>query len=673
MNAKQGIKRINWFLAVIAALSLIKIWMVQGLVIYPIPAAACDDALMADWALNIAGGKWTGPFNNYIFMKEVGFAIYLAVLHRLHLSYITGTTLLYIAGCMILLYGISHVVQKKWLLCVIYTVTLFHPIMTAVETGQRVYRNGFAVTLLLWLFGSLLNLYFEIREESFRRNCIWAVLAAGSLGFLWETKSDTIWILPFTLVILAVAAGILIKNRKEARPFPKLILLCMPFLGILFFSKTIDLLNTIAYGDTGIPYYGPAMGILTGVESENPIENVSLPRETLQRLYELSPTLASAKDEIEDAMDRYDEADTHPKDGNVEDGWIGWALLRGFDGAGCYKDCRTANKFFENVYEELHEAAEQGELKLAKRSFADAYHIADGKERKELLSAIGQCFQYVAGHQYLFSDICSLEGDDIAGSQRFELLTRNHAYYGMFDTDYYCVGWAAFPQYDLKELKVYIENAEGHQFVQLDFEESPDVKEKYPQAEGAEKCRYVAEWDGGGKENTDFFLVAYEKEQQVVKARITQTGLADVSEEECVGSIDGFFQQGGQQMIRQEAQKAADRCNIVYNIYHFFCPILALAGAAAYAVFTVLSVLEWRKRQYDTVNLWLIITGIGLSLLILFLGVAVTHLEKCPAISYMYLSAAYPMLNLAAMLSLAGCAAVVMRLVQKKETGMAFQ
>lgn len=126
-------------------------------------------------------------------------------------------------------------------------------------------------------------------------------------------------------------------------------------------------------------------------------------------------------------------------------------------------------------------------------------------------------------------------------------------------------------------------------------------------------------------------------------------------------------------MIRQEAQKAADRCNIVYNIYHFFCPILALAGAAAYAVFTVLSVLEWKKRQYDAVNLWLIITGIGLSLLILFLGVAVTHLEKCPAISYMYLSAAYPMLNLAAMLSLAGCAAVVMRLVQKKETGMAFQ
>ncbi len=659
MNARQGIKRINWFLAVIAVLSLIKICMVQGLVIYPIPAAACDDALMTDWALNIAGGKWTGPFNNYIFMKEVGFAIYLAVIHRPHLSYITGTSLLYIAGCMILLYGISHVVQKKWLLCVIYAVTLFHPIMTAVETGQRVYRNSFAVVLLLWLFGSLLNLYFEIREKSFGRNCIWALFAAVSLGCLWETKSDTIWILPFTVVIMAVAAGILVKNRKETRVFPKLILLCMPFLGILFFSKTIDLLNTITYGDTGIPYYGPAMGILTGIESENPIENVSLPRETLHRLYELSPTLASAKEEIEDAMNRYDKADTHPKDGNVEDGWIGWALLRGFDGAGCYKDCKTANEFYKKVYEELNEAVEQGKLRLVEQSFADSYHVADGKERKELLSAIGQCWQYVASHQYLFSNICSLMGDNIAGSQRFEILTRNNAYYGMFDTDYYCVGWVAFPQYDLNQLEVYIEDAEGNQFTQLKFKESRDVKEKYPNAEGAEKCRYIAEWNGNGKKVSDFFLAAYDKEQQVVKARITQTGLADVSEEECVGSVDGFFLQGDQQAIRREAKKASDRCNLVYNIYHFFGNILAWAGIAAYLVFTVLAVLEWKNRQYDSVNLWLIITGIGLSLLILFAGVAVTHLEKCPAISYMYLSAAYPLFNLAGMLSLTGCAASV--------------
>jgi len=50
-----------------------------------------------------------------------------------------------------------------------------------------------------------------------------------------------------------------------------------------------------------------------------------------------------------------------------------------------------------------------------------------------------------------------------------------------------------------------------------------------------------------------------------------------------------------------------------------------------------------------------VITGIGLSLLVLFAGVAVTHLESCPAISYMYLSAAYPLFNLAAMLSLEKC------------------
>ena len=142
MNAKKGWKRIGWFPAVILLLSLAKLWMIRGLVIYPLPGAACDDALMTNWALNIASGGWTGPFSNYTFMKEVGFAFYLAVIYLLRLPYIFTTNLIYLAGCLVLLYAVSHVAEKKWSLCIIYVVLLFHPVMTAVETGQRVYRNA---------------------------------------------------------------------------------------------------------------------------------------------------------------------------------------------------------------------------------------------------------------------------------------------------------------------------------------------------------------------------------------------------------------------------------------------------------------------------------------------------------------------------------------------------
>lgn len=655
MNVKKGWKRIGWFPVVILLLSLAKLWMIRGLVIYPLPGAACDDALMANWALSIASGNWTGPFSNYTFMKEVGFAFYLAVIYCLHLPYIFTTNLLYLFGCLILLYAVSHVVKKKWALCVIYAVILFHPVMTAVQTGQRVYRNAFGTALTLLIFGSLLNLYFEMEKGSFGRNFIWAVMAAGSLGFLWVTKSDTVWILPFALTVMAVTAGILIKKRKSMKMFPKLFLVFFPFLGIFLSSKSVELLNNIAYGSSEIAYYGPAMEILTGVEAEDSAENISLSRETFFRLCQCSPTLDTVKEAMEREMDKYDPYDTHPGDGNVEDGWIGWALLGAVDSAGYYKDCQTAGQFYQKVYEELNAAAKQGQIKLRDKSVLDACHISSSKERKELLGTIGEIWRFVASNRDMFSDTCALAEDDIAGSQTFERLTGNHAYYDMFDTDYYCMGWIIYPQYDLEELEVYVEDAEGNQYIRLDFEESEDVKESYPYVQGAEKCRFLAEWNGNGKDIPEFFIAAYQDGQKVVSARIAETGLADVQEEDCIGSVDGFFRKKGQQAVRREAQEAVRRCNGVFRVYQFFGNVLAWTGLIAYLAFTVTAFLEWKNKKYGTVNPWLVITGIGMSLLVLILGVAVTHLEKCPSINYMYLSAAYPLFNLAAVLSIIKC------------------
>lgn len=657
MGRKQGKvkKKINWFLAVIAVLSLLKLLMIQGLVIYPLVWAGCDDSLMKTWALNMIEEKWTGPFTCYIFTKEVGFSFYLAVIHRLHLPYITATCLLYIFASLVMLYAVSHIVKKKWVLCLIYAVTLFHPVMTAVQTGQRVYRNGFATALTLLLFGSLLTFYFEIAEKSFFRNCIWAVLTAGSLGFLWETKSDTIWVKPFTITVLLVAAFVLVKKRKELKLqlFPRMGLLILPFLGIQCCSMVVNYLNMQAYGSTGIAYYGPAMSILTGIETEESIKNVSLSRKTFQKLCTLSPTLATTQKKVEKLMTKYDKYDTYPGDGNVEDGWIGWALIRGFYRSGYYRDCQTASAFYQKVYEELSAAVEAGEIKLANKSFWDSYHLATADDRKELLATIGQVWNYVASHQKLFSDLCVIQEEDMMGSQSFELVTGNHAYYGKVSADYRCVGWIAYPHYNRTKLKVYIEDGKGNKIKKIKFTRSRDVKRLYHKIRGTEMCRFNEQWDYHG-EGT-FYVTAYQGRKRIARSRIQPEGFMENWGEACIGNIDGFYSKKDLQGNHASAERAVARCNFVFYLYRGMGSFLAWTGVGAYVVFTIFAVREWIRRTYDSLNAWLVVTGIGLSLLVLFAGIAVTHLENCPSISYMYLSAAYPLFNLAAMLSIIKC------------------
>lgn len=656
MSIKQRIKRINWFWTVLAALSLVKLLLIQGLVICPLVTAACDDALMEHWAINIANGNWTGPFSCYIFTKEVGFSFYLAVINRLRLPYFFATNLLYIVAALVMLYAVSHVVQKKWILCIIYAVTLFHPIMTAVQSGQRVYRNAFAAALTLLIFACLLNLYFEIAEKSFLRNCAWSALAACSLGYLWETKSDTIWLMPFTVVVLLVAAVIVLKKKKILKAVPRLCLLLIPVLGIQLFSFMVNTLNVKFYGAPGIAYYGPAMSILTGTDTEESTENVSLSWNTFQELCQYSPTLATTTEKVKRVMEKYDDYDTHPGDGNVEDGWIGWALVRAFQRSGYYTDCQTANTFYRKVYEELKMAVDEGKIKLKQKSFLDSYHLATAEERKELFATIGQIWNYVASHKQMFSDTCEVTQKGMVGSQMFEILTRERAYYADMDSDYYCVGWILYPQYDLNKLKVYVEDAQGKQLAQIKFTKSRDVKGNHNQVKGAEKCRFKVKWNyQEQKDEPDFYMAAYEGTKQVAKNKIYQEGYGDMTDDTCIGSVDGYFSRQKLLSNHKAAERAVKRCNVVYHIYRGIGSLLAWAGVAAYIVFTVFAVSKWRHREYDTVNAWLIITGIGLSLLVLFAGVAVTHLESCPAISYMYLSAAYPLFNLAAMLSLVKC------------------
>lgn len=718
MSKKQGIKHqiqsvvqqntgLLWksksFLIVIMGLSLVRLWMLRGLVIYPLVSAGCDDALLTNWALNLLGGKWTGPFSCYIFTKEVGFSIYLAVIHRLRLPYIMATNLLYILGSLILLYAISHVVKKKWVLCIIYAVTLFHPVMVAIHTGQRVYRNGFAVALTLWVFGSLLNLYFEIAEKSFLRNCIWTILAAGSLGYLWETKSDTIWVLPFTLAVLLATAVIIIKNRKMFVLSPesceqynfwrgniqicfRMVLLILPFLGIIFSSHFVDIVNTKVYGGPRIAYYGPATSLMTGIDAKDSTENISLSRKTFQRLCSLSPTLSTIQEEVEAQMDEYDEYDTHPGDGNVEDGWIGWALIEAVAEAGHYKDYQLVNEFYRKVYEELMAAVNAGQIQLKKKTFLDSYHLSTPKEGQELVETIGTIWSYVASHQDMYSGTCALKKNSMVGSRAFETITREKSYYNPIDTDYYCVGWIAYPGYDLKDLEVYMEDETGNRLEQIEFYESEDVGENYHNVKGADKCRFELEWDYEGEEESpEFYITAYEGSKQISRTGFSNAGLQETDEENCIGSIDGYFNNDKMQENHEKAERAVKRCNVINNIYQGIGNSLAWGGLASYVVFTVLAIWGWFQEKRDGIterdlhshlpkeeshhigNAWLVITGIMLSLLVLFAGVAVTHLENCPSISYMYLSAAYPLFNLAGMLSVIKCIEMICQQVRRRK------
>jgi hypothetical protein len=660
-------------LLVFLAAALIKQILVIGLPIYVMQGSPCDDELMKEWAFSISKLDWTGDFNSYTFMKEPGFAIFLAVCYRLHLPYIFTLTLGYSISCMVFSSALENIFSSKKSVIIIYIALLFHPISYCSTVLQRVYRNGLGVVLALCVFGGLLHLYFTIGRESIREPLLWSAFTGLSLGYLWITKSDTVWVLPFTGTVCLVMFFLLIGKRRELKILPRCLCLLFPILGILLCSSMVKLLNIQRYGATAVEYYGEVMDDLTHIKSGRVDEKIPLTRKQLRGLYDISPTLASVRAELEIAMSDHSEYDTNPHDGEVEAGWLGWAFVRGFSEAGVYEDCETANTFYKNIYEELEAAFASGRLERIEIKTAEKYYIDTPEHCRELAGRTLDAIAYMASYQRTRARAFvrkRYEGD----YQDFEQLTRNKAASFRHKHDHYIAGWILFPEYDGIEKQIYVEDEEGNRYNELEFEKSDDVYE-YLEKEGsaledARNCHFKESWDvAEGKKDTRWYLSLYVNGQREAKILIERGGFTGEGNVKFNGLIDTYTSQKDEINIENSSRKASTRMNSIGSLYRAGKDAVFWLGMISYIGLTVAIICDLRKKRFAHGNAWLIVTGLGLSVLVLAAGIALVDLTKCPAVNTMYLSCGYPILMGAQLISICKCAELAAHVVRGIKSG----
>ncbi|MEY8516547.1 hypothetical protein AALC25_06350 [Lachnospiraceae bacterium 29-84] len=694
LKRPSGRAGMQFLLAVLAA-AAVKQVLVAGLPIYAIPTAVCDDQLMKKWAFQMVLNNWTGEFDAYTFMKEPGFSFFLSVIYRLHLPYIFSITLGYTIASIIFSTSLRKIFPSDKFVYVVYLVVLFNPLSFDLSTVQRVYRNGFAMILTLLVFGGIVHMYFSILGDKTWPYALWSCLTGISFGYLWITKSDTVWMLPFVLTVSVVMAGMLLAKRRDAKGVVRFLFLALPFLGMALFPRVVKACNIHYYGYENVGYYGAALHDMTHVEPEEEIDKVSLSRKTLEKLYEVSPTLASVRPKIEKAMDKHDEYDTHPGDGEVEDGWVGWALISGLSKAGVYRECSIANEFYQKVYEELEAAFADGRLRKVEVPAAQRYHVDTKEHRRELAAKTWEAISYMSTYQNAGPKAES-SGKGGVGTRDFEQITRNHALYDHSGYDYFCTGWIVFHDIPLDTADVYVEDEEGNRYGKLDFTPSRSVywnlKGTEAETEDAKRCRFRIGWDVGSDEPEDepYYLAVYQGEEAKGRIRLLATGFGQESQLAFTGSLDTYLATRSYEKIKRRAEGTIARLSAIGGAYRILGPCIFILGLVAYAGLTVLLVSglvrlycqKRRKRRGNQIerikrgeesedpatcgagvlaesasytNAWLLATGFGLSIAVLALGIAVTDLTQCPAINEMYLSSGYAIFTSAGLVSMLKC------------------
>lgn len=656
-------------LLVFLAAALVKQILVIHVPIYASPGTPCDDELMRDWAFSIAGMDWLGDFDVYTFLKEPGFAIFLGVCYRLHIPYIFAVTLCYSVACMIFSTALRNIFSSGKYVLVIYLFLLFHPVSYCSSVLQKVYRNGLGVVLTLCIFGGLLHMYFSLRGEKAWRLFFWSAFTGLSLGYMWITKGDTAWLLPFTGVICLVMLGILLVKCRNLRYLPRYLCLALPFSGVLLSIAGVSFLHTQRYGISSLEYYATVMDEISHIRQEGADEKIPLTRKQVKELYQISPTLASVQKELEKEMDEHNAYDTNPADGEVEAGWLGWTLVRAFYDAGMYEDSQTADAFFRNLHEDLDAAFADGRLERVEESAVQKYYMDTPTHRRELIGRTLETLNYMISYRRTH---VSMSAREVPDSEEciwaFERVTGNTHAHLKAKHDYAIAGWIVFPDYDGQKMSVYIEDEKGNRYKKLKFRRSEDVYESLKgtgrDLKSARKCRFHTGWDiEDDTEDIVFYLGLYKEQadgakegERIARVQIGKDGFIG----EGTLAFDGVLDTYNSQKDRKQAENAAilpvQRLNLIGSFYRATGPVMFWFGILAYVVLTLVFLWSLRRKTYEYVNPWLIVTGLSLSVLVLALGIAYVDLTQCPAIKTHYLSSGYPLIISAELISLCKCA-----------------
>ena len=331
-------------------------------------ASTIDDGLMMRLATSIREGNWLGEYDYLTLGKHSFFALWLAFLNVLHVNFLVGGQLLYAAACLVLLAAVKPLFRTNAARGLVFLAVLWLPASWAQFT-LRVYRDNIYPALVLLALGGLVGAFCRFAQPA-KKAVPYYVVAGAALAAAWLCHEDNALLLPFVGCAAAVYLVFLFTSRTAGQKRAKLALLLLPLALWAGGITAWKAMNYRYYGrfivsDFSQGEFADAMGALTRVAPDAQQRYIPIPYQTRQMLYEISPTLASVQDEIEngDMYSRYGYAD---KPEFIANG-IHWMLREAAANAGVYATPETARAFWQAVADEVNAACDAGEVPAGRK------------------------------------------------------------------------------------------------------------------------------------------------------------------------------------------------------------------------------------------------------------------------------------------------------------------
>ena len=438
-------------------------------------------------------------------------------------------------------------------------------------------------------------------------------------------------------------------NKKEL--IAKVIVAILPIIilqGSLIATRLVNYKSygVYTYNEINDGYFGKVLQTIYSVKQEKDIKYVTASREKINKLYEVSPTLNSIKEHLESSLNGWDLCDRNPGDNEVEDGWFWWALKGAVANAGYYDTAVNSDNFYKKVYDELQQAIKEGKLETQFSMPAKLMSPWKARYFGEEISTMVEFTNYVATYEgaYTISNESKSSDNTITPIRQYETLTHDFAIYPSKSNTLNAVGWVFVKDdkdFDITLLK------NDKEINSISKIESEDVYNYFgTEYKNTKKCRFKINSDITEIKETDTIYLSIKnkdgKEIEKINLNNAQSGITETNNLIYnFDSISGLKDNVDSYYLYSKPYVKI--LNKIGDIYRFVGLPFAILACVAYIIFTILIIIKKRIRE-ENIDLWLLLTGILCSFLVLIAGVSYNHITACFSKYYMYLSGAYPLL-----------------------------
>lgn len=360
MNVKKAINPKCVFRAYVVLLVIVKMILTAGIRVWATVDSPYDDGMMIQDATNLINHKWLGNFNQYTLAKGIAYPLYVSVMSKFGVPLLLSIVLLSFAACLTFTLVMRKLISNRLLLALLYTVLMFNPMSTYFWTFNRVYRDSVYSYFVIFLFAFLIAIFLN-RFGSLRKTVLLGIGSGLSLAAVWLAREDSPWVAPFVAVALLITVAGILLHKDLQHKIKRLLALAVTPVILAIAVLGVSFINDRFYGVflTNEFTGGALPSLIKELQSIKPdtwSPHVPIPKSTREKAYSVSPTFAKVEPYLEN------HGFVVQAGGNPTCDLFVWAMVDSVQQSGI-TDGRSSQEFYQKSAQEIHKAAQNGQLK----------------------------------------------------------------------------------------------------------------------------------------------------------------------------------------------------------------------------------------------------------------------------------------------------------------------